>query len=168
MSINCLHIFVDQINITSIGRHNLMFFFYFSVVKTEHDDSVEYVSSYMLSSANDSVIYQGTVKKETSTSTSDSYMADDSAVDSSAEMGNVDYSMQLYELYNSRRNSIAIAPVLQADGQQIAQDAEHRENAPTDSENGAVVEQFSNVKIEPMENGDAVVKVEPLVKQETD
>lgn len=106
-----------------------MFFFHFSAVKTEHDDSVEFVSSYVRDTPNDCIIYEGTqsvsgtVKKETSLS---DYMADDSSADYSTEIGNVDYSNQLYELYNSRRNSIAIgvASVLQADDQQIGHDAE--------------------------------------------
>lgn len=94
----------------------------------------------MQGSVNDSVVYLGAIKKETSSS--DSYMADDSAADSSAEMGNVDFSKRLYELYNSRRNSISIygSPVLQADVQQIGHHAEHHGNVPIDTENGAVVQ----------------------------
>lgn len=83
--------------------------------KSESDDSVEFVSSY-IQGGNDSVIYQGTVKKEMSPS--NSYMADESSMDSSAQM-DVDYSKQLYELYNSRRTSIAAdsGPFIHADEQ---------------------------------------------------
>lgn len=83
--------------------------------KSESDDSVEYVSTYIQQDANDSIIYQGMVKNETS-----SYMADDSSPDTSAQTDvSIDYSKQLYELYNSRRNSIAVdvGSVVQAEDQ---------------------------------------------------
>lgn len=132
---------------TSSGRHDLKFFSFFSAVKTEHEESVEYVSSYVLEKGDDSVIYQGFVKTEPPSS--DSYMADESA-ESSVEMANVDYTQRLIELYNSRRNSIAIG------------------TDQNDDENGEGVPQTSTVlvKVEPLESCD--MKIEPSVKQETD
>lgn len=141
ISFNCLTV------ILSNGQHHIDFSFLFPAIKTEikseYDDSVEYVSSYVQGSAND-LVKKGTVKKEPSPS--NSYMADDSSADSSAEIGYVDFSKRLYELYNSRRNLIAtgsgVAPVLQDEEQQIGHDAEN------DAENGTTIGQIPNVKIE--------------------
>lgn len=88
--------------------------FSFEAVKRELDDSVEFVSAYVRENANNSIIYEGPIKMEPSSSDSSSYVADISSADSSANASNIDYTAQLYELYNSRRSNVTtVAPVLQ-------------------------------------------------------
>jgi hypothetical protein len=75
---------------------------------------VEFVSAYVQENANNSIIFEGPIKMEPSSSASSSYMADTSSADSSADASHIDYTAQLYELYNSRRSNVTtVAPVLQ-------------------------------------------------------